>query len=95
MYLMYKMQVKKVYVGLMKKSIKKDAITITSTHSDTKILLIYITTKMHKTMETELRTFKQFLETLFLAIKVCSGFTTDVSMCSASSVLALRRTSLL
>ena len=33
---------------------------------------------MHITMETELSLFKRLFETLFLAIKKCTGFTTDV-----------------
>ena len=34
--------------------------------------------KMHKTMKAELNHIKQFLETLFLAIKMCTDFPTDV-----------------
>ena len=34
--------------------------------------------KMHKTMKIELNHIKQFLETLFLAIKMCTDFPTDV-----------------
>ena len=35
--------------------------------------------KMHKTMKAELNHIKQFLETLFLAIKMCTDFPTDVT----------------
>ena len=67
----------------MKKSLKKDAIAITSTHSNKKILLIYMTNKMYKNKQSS--AFKQLLETLFLTINLCTGFITDV-ICTNTKV---------
>ena len=58
-------------------------------------MYIYIyrnTSKMRITMETEQQSsaFKRLLETLLLAIKMCTGFTTDVIWCAVSLANQLR-----
>ena len=52
------------------------------------IYIYWNTSKMRITMETEQQSsaFKRLLETLLLAIKMCTGFTTDVIwVCSVTS----------
>ena len=44
---------------------------------------------MHKTMEAQRSAIKQLLETLFLTIKMCTGFTTDGICESTMSAVSL------